>query len=53
MLQITDVSSIMFQFRYFRDKGFNVSVINLIVTKYSININIRKVYNGVEDGQIK
>ncbi len=32
-------------FCYLRDKGFNCSVINPIITKSSTNINIRKVHN--------
>ena len=32
-------------FCYLRDKGFNCSVINPIITKNSTNINIRKVHN--------
>ena len=32
-------------FCYLRDKGFNCSVINPIITKNSTNMNIRKVHN--------
>lgn len=34
-------------FCYLRDKGFNCSVINPIITKNSTNINIRKVHNAL------
>jgi len=38
-------------FCYFRDKGFNISVINPIITKNSTNINIRKVHNDRFDSK--
>lgn len=38
-------------FCYLRDKGFNVSVINPIITKNSTNINIRKVHNDRFDSR--
>ena len=38
-------------FCYLRDKGFNCSVINPIITKNSTNINIRKVHNDKFDSQ--
>jgi hypothetical protein len=38
-------------FCYLRDKGFNVSVINPIITKNSTNINIRKVHNDPADSK--
>lgn len=38
-------------FCYLRDKGFNVSVINPIITKNSTNINIRKVHNDRFDSK--
>lgn len=38
-------------FCYFRDKGFNCSVINLIITKNSTNITIRKVHNDRFDSK--
>lgn len=38
-------------FCYLRDKGFNCSVINPIITKNSTNINIRKVHNDRFDSQ--
>lgn len=38
-------------FCYIRDKGFNVSVINPIITKNSTNINIRKVHNDRFDSR--
>lgn len=36
---------------YLRDKGFNVSIINPIITKSSTNINIRKVHNDKFDSK--
>ena len=36
---------------YLRDKGFNCSVINPIITKNSTNINIRKVHNDRFDSK--
>ncbi len=38
-------------FCYLRDKGFNVSVINPIITKNSTNINIRKAHNDRFDSK--
>lgn len=38
-------------FCYLRDKGFNCSVINPIITKNSTNINIRKVHNDKFDSK--
>jgi transposase len=38
-------------FYYLRYKGFNCSVINLIITKNSTNINIRKVHNDRFDSR--
>jgi hypothetical protein len=38
-------------FCYLRDKGFNCSVINPIITKNSTNINIRKVHNDHFDSK--
>ena len=38
-------------FCYLRDKGFNVAVINPIITKNSTNINIRKVHNDRFDSK--
>lgn len=38
-------------FCYLRDKGFNTSVINPIITKNSTNINIRKVHNDRFDSR--
>lgn len=38
-------------FCYLRDKSFNVSVINPIITKNSTNINIRKVHNDRFDSR--
>ncbi|MEQ8199487.1 MAG: IS110 family transposase [Clostridiaceae bacterium] len=38
-------------FCYLRDKGFNVCVINPIITKNSTNINIRKVHNDRFDSK--
>lgn len=38
-------------FCYLRDKGFNVAVINPIITKNSTNINIRKVHNDRFDSR--
>lgn len=38
-------------FCYLRDKGFNCSVINPIITKNSTNINIRKVHNDRFDSR--
>jgi transposase len=38
-------------FCYLRDKEFNVSVINPIITKNSTNINIRKVHNDRFDSR--
>ena len=38
-------------FCYLRDKGFNVSIINPIITKNSTNINIRKVHNDRFDSK--
>lgn len=38
-------------FCYLRDKGFNCSVINPIITKNSANINIRKVHNDRFDSK--
>lgn len=38
-------------FCYLRDKGFNVHVINPIITKNSTNINIRKVHNDKFDSR--
>lgn len=38
-------------FCYLRDKGFNVFVINPIITKNSTNINIRKVHNDPADSK--
>jgi len=38
-------------FCYFRDKGFNVVVINPIISKNSTNINIRKVHNDKFDSR--
>jgi len=38
-------------FCYLRDKGFNVSVVNPIITKNSTNINIRKVHNDRFDSK--
>lgn len=38
-------------FCYLRDNGFNVSVINPIITKNSTNINIRKVHNDRFDSK--
>lgn len=38
-------------FCYLRDKGFNVSVINPIITKNSTNMNIRKVHNDRFDSK--
>ena len=38
-------------FCYLRDKGFNVSIINPIITKNSTNINIRKVHNDPADSK--
>ena len=38
-------------FCYLRDKGFNVFVINPIITKNSTNINIRKVHNDRFDSK--
>ena len=38
-------------FCYLRDKGFNYSVINPIITKNSTNINIRKVHNDRFDSK--
>ncbi|WMJ24010.1 IS110 family transposase [Paludicola sp. MB14-C6] len=38
-------------FCYLRDKGFDVSVINPIITKSSTNINIRKVHNDKFDSK--
>ena len=38
-------------FCYLRDKGFNCSVINPIITKGSTNINIRKVHNDKFDSK--
>lgn len=38
-------------FCYLRDKGFNCSVINRIITKNSTNMNIRKVHNDRFDSK--
>jgi transposase len=38
-------------FCYLRDRGFNCSVINPIITKSSTNINIRKVHNDRFDSK--
>ncbi len=38
-------------FCYLRDKGFNCSVMNPIITKNSTNINIRKVHNDRFDSK--
>jgi len=38
-------------FCYLRDKGFNVAVINPIITKNSTNMNIRKVHNDRFDSK--
>ena len=38
-------------FCYLRDKGFNCSVINPIITKNSTNMNIRKVHNDRFDSK--
>jgi transposase len=38
-------------FCYLRDKGFNCSVINPIITKSSTNMNIRKVHNDRFDSK--
>lgn len=38
-------------FCYLRDKGFNISIINPIITKNSTNINIRKVHNDKFDSK--
>ena len=38
-------------FCYLRDKGFNCSVINPIITKNSTNMNIRKVHNDQFDSK--
>ena len=38
-------------FCYLRDKGFNCSVINPIITKNSANMNIRKVHNDRFDSK--
>ena len=38
-------------FCYFRDKGFNVIVINPIISKNSTNLNIRKVHNDKFDSR--
>ena len=38
-------------FCYLRDNGFNVNVINPIITKNSTNINIRKVHNDRFDSK--
>lgn len=38
-------------FCYLRDKGFNCSVINPIITKNSTNMNIRKVHNDCFDSK--
>ena len=38
-------------FRHLRDKGFNCSVINPIITKNSTNMNIRKVHNDRFDSK--
>ena len=38
-------------FCYLRDKGFNCSVINPIITKNSTNMNIRKVHNDHFDSK--
>jgi len=38
-------------FCYLRDKGFNVSIINPIITKNSTSINIRKVHNDKFDSK--
>jgi len=38
-------------FRYLRDKGFDVSVINPIISKNSTNMNIRKVHNDKFDSK--
>lgn len=38
-------------FCYLRDAGFNVNLINPIITKNSTNINIRKVHNDRFDSQ--
>jgi hypothetical protein len=38
-------------FCYLRDKGFNIAVINPIITKNSTNINIRKVHNDRFDSK--
>jgi transposase len=38
-------------FCYLRDRGFNCSVINPIITKNSTNINIRKVHNDKFDSK--
>ena len=38
-------------FCYLRDKGFNCSVINPIITKNSTNMNIRKVHNDRSDSK--
>ena len=38
-------------FCYLRDKGFNCSVINPIITKNSTNLNIRKVHNDRFDSK--
>ena len=38
-------------FCYLRDKGFNVSVINPIITNNSTNLNIRKVHNDKFDSK--
>ena len=38
-------------FCYLRDKSFNCSVINPIITKNSTNINIRKVHNDRFDSK--
>ena len=38
-------------FCYLRDKGFNYSVINPIITKNSTNMNIRKVHNDRFDSK--
>jgi transposase len=36
---------------YLRDKGFNVSIINPLISKSSTNINIRKVHNDSFDSK--
>ena len=38
-------------FCYLRDKGFNVSVINPIITNNSTNLNVRKVHNDKFDSK--